>query len=188
MVITSHKETVLIKQKGATKMNKLTDLTLGIKKCAFIVAQILEDREPDFLPCHSFAGVDFQTRTLYNGRENGLVFSMKLYKEKAITDTVINVYVYEHRIADDICVTIWEDSLIRDTYTVKDIKDGDKRYKDSTYINKSFNYNEYYQCADYVYETFENFYNEICGKKEKPIILNSKSGRGTISHFGLEGI
>ena len=188
MVTTSHKETVLIKQKGATKMNKLTDLTLGIKKCAFIVAQILEDREPDFLPCHSFAGVDFQTRTLYNGRENGLVFSMKLYKEKAITDTVINVYVYEHRIADDICVTIWEDSLIRDTYTVKNIKDGDKRYKDSTYINKSFNYNEYYQCADYVYETFENFYNEICGKKKEPIRLKNKSGMGKISHFGLEGI
>ena len=96
-------------------MNKLTDLTLGIKKCAFIAAQILEDREPDFLPCR-------------------------------------------------------------------------KRYKDSTYINKSFNYNEYYQCADYVYETFENFYNEICGKKKKPIRLKNKSGMGKISHFGLEGI
>ena len=69
----------------------ISDLTFSIKKCAFLVAQILEDYDPDFLPFKSefgYYGAEFQTRPLYNSRETGLVFSMEL-KHK-----VINVYVY----------------------------------------------------------------------------------------------
>ena len=144
----------------------ISDLTFSIKKCAFLVAQILEDYDPDFLPFKSefgYYGAEFQTRPLYNSRETGLVFSMEL-KHK-----VINVYVYEHRVVDDICVTIWEDSSFKDCYTESNIKDGDKRYEEGTYIDKSFDYNQYHQCADFVYKTFENFYNETCGKKEKNV-------------------
>lgn len=172
-------------------MSKIVDSTLGIKKCAFIVSQILENRDPDFLPFsneYGYTGADFQTRTLYNGRENGIVFSMSVLEKTLETDIVINVYVYEHRVCDDICVTIWKDSFLQNTYTVNDIKNGDKRYEEGNYINKSFKYNEYHQCADYVYDEFEKFYNDTCGKKEEPIVLKSKSGMGKISHFGMEGI
>ena len=141
----------------------ISDLTFSIKKCAFLVAQILEDYDPDFLPFESefgYYGAEFQTRPLHNTRESGIVFSMAVHKTMEV-NTVINVFVYEHRVCDDICVTIWESPYLQDTYTVNDIKDGDKRYEEGTYIDKSFDYNQYHQCADFVYKTFENFYNVV---------------------------
>lgn len=139
----------------------IADLTLGIKKCVFLVAQILESMETEFLPYKNglggYYGADFQTRPLYNGRENGLVFSMTTgkFKEKK----TINIYVYEHRVCDDICVTIWEDDSYAKGvgFTYKDIVNADDKYKNGLYIDKSFNYGEYQQCAEYVYERFADF-------------------------------
>ena len=132
----------------------IADLTLGIKKCVFLVAQILESMEPEFLPYRKkfggYYGVDFQTRPLYNGRESGLVFSMT--KGKFREKKTINVYVYEHRVCDDLCVIAWEsDNCAKDGgFTDEDICFG-------AVGGKSFKYGEYQQCAKYVYQKLADF-------------------------------
>ena len=131
-------------------MYSMADITLGIKKCSMIVAQILADYEPEFLEWHDkfgYMGASFSTRPLYNGRETGLVFQMSIPKG------TINVFVAEHRIAEDIVVKVWESGRPEDTLSVHDYID---KVNDLEY---HFDYNKHVEVADYVYDTFKNFYN-----------------------------
>ena len=181
-------------------MNKISDLKLGISKCAYMVAEILNDLDPDFLPFDSdvkkYIGADFQTRTLYNGRERGLVFSMEvitylkektLYSNKLPSKKCINAFVCEHGVSDEIKVLTWESGSAKDTMTIEDVTK-DVRFG---FEFKHFDYNQIHDSAYYVYDKFEKFFNDNSGKienkkEEESITLKSKSGRGCISHFGME--
>ena len=138
---------------------KIADLSLNLNECALMVARCLENMETCFLPFNQkrlggYFGADFKTKPLYNGRERGLVFSMKVYGSGGSVKQ-LNIWVYEHRVCDDICLTIWEGS---DYTGFEDIPNGDEKYENGTWIEKSFDYGDYYNCAKYIYNKFGAYF------------------------------
>jgi len=135
---------------------KIANLNLQLNKCSWIVAQILEDMETTFLPFKdNYFGADFTTKPMYNGRERGLVFSMKIH---GVSGHDLNLWVYEHRNTDDICITSFEGTIYNGLASVNDIPNSEKKYENGDWIEKSFDYNKYYECAEYIFNRFAEYY------------------------------
>ena len=137
-------------------MNKMANLKLEINPCAWIVAEILNTFEPQFaLYDQNTYQVEFETKPLYNGRERGLVFSMKSMKSPKMPQ--LNIFVYEHRKSDGICATVWE-GVTFNGWGSEDIPITDEQYRNGEWVEHVEEYDGHYKMAQWIYDCFKNHY------------------------------
>ena len=141
---------------------KIVDPTFGINNQAIAVLSFMENFTPDFVG--SIFNVRFETKPWYNGREKGIVISMIVNFNKTI-----HIAFFEHRNSDRLCCLKW----ITDTpYYNHPLDDSDvytKAYKngDKYSVDASFNYGGILPCAEFIYDEFEDFYNDFVEKEKE---------------------
>jgi hypothetical protein len=145
----------------------IADTTFGINSQALAVLALLAQQEPDFAEYDGANGydVDFATKPWYNGRERGIMLSMT---RPLITDKVLHIAVFEHRISDDICCLNWHtNSLYKNSPDAENaIETAYGKDKTKWDVAASFQTGEIGKCAQWVYDRMEHFYDTYCKNRK----------------------
>lgn len=134
----------------------MIDMNFGIHPMALCVAQLLAYR--DGLECSwddddHFYRADITTAPWYNGRERGLVFSMR---SPRFGKGQINIAVYEHRNSDEICLLQFHTPGLMNPPTLADVPDD--VYVDKYDVSARFSHNQIVEAADWVYDQLSEFW------------------------------
>lgn len=138
------------------------DRTYGVGSQARAVLELLAAITPRFADYHDgYYHALFQTRPWYNGREQGIIISMK-----GDDGNALHVAVFEHKNSDRLCALTWETPNLYWNHPLENPK-----IFDAAYHNKSkhavayfVNWGDIGIMADWVYTTFKTFYGQT--KKE----------------------
>lgn len=134
----------------------MINMNFGIHPKALCVAQLLAYR--DGLECSwdddsHFYRADIDVAPWYNGRERGLVFSMR---SPRFGKGQINIVVYEHRNSDEICLLQFHTPGLINPPTLADVPDD--VYVDKYDVSASFSYNQIVEAADWIYDQLTEYW------------------------------
>ena len=158
----------------------MVDLTFGLNPQALSVAQLLSERAPEFATyedgCYD---VDFTTKTFYNGRERGMVISMRVVS-LGWKAPVLHIAIFEHWNTDGLCAIKWEGDFIYNAPTHKDIpkeaysfRSLTNRFpKGETASSFVVDWGQIGEMVNWVYNQFSEYYDQsqttkITSNKEK---------------------
>ena len=146
----------------------IANLTFDINPQAMAVGQFLAGMIPDFADyddvLHRYQ-VEFETKPWYNGRERGIVITMR---PNWPMGPCLHIAFFEHRNTDSICTLKWETDSGYWNHPLEDREIFEKAYQsgDKYDVAASFEYGSVGECSQWIFNEFRKFYNEKRKRRE----------------------